>query len=93
MLMNNISILIFAVSSSVATIVYSLKNIKTLRCCYGCSSCEQKVTEPSNIIPSSEDMENETTKTNVEKQAQVTQLKSQIGDLSEVLASITTKAN
>jgi len=39
--MTDISILILSVSTAVATIIYSLKNIKQIECCYGASSCSQ----------------------------------------------------
>ncbi len=81
------AVLVFAISSAVASTIYALKNIKSCTFC-GCSSCEQDTHD--NKIPN-DDIElglEAGLELTTQKLNQINELKKQIQDLTEVIITL-----
>lgn len=72
--MTDIGVLILSISTSIATIIYSLKNIKKLECCCGLSKCSQ--------------VQNQNPNTPRDNNNEIVELQTQIQNLSSIINDI-----
>ena len=88
---NSTYLVILTLSTALATLVYSFKNVKKIRLCGGCSSCEQDTDRQSTVDVEAPDMELEMdiVSNTIEKKNQIDILKTQINEMKEALSNIT----
>ena len=89
---NSTYLVILTLSTALATLVYSFKNVKKIMLCGGCSTCEQDTHDRQSVIdvesPNME-LEMDIVSNTIEKKNQIDILKTQINEMKEALSNIT----